>query len=132
MPQPRALKRLEQDQTSIDKKVAMLALQADACEVEMKGLKVVLYAKFGKAINLDEWKKKGFENGKLMLVQMIISTNTFTVLRTKTILKSKLTPRVSISSHQIQQTIWGLFLTIRNKLQQVLKDLCSLSIPRSR
>jgi prefoldin subunit 4 len=54
MPQPRALKRLEQDQTSIDKKVAMLALQADACEVEMKGLKVVLYAKFGKAINLDE------------------------------------------------------------------------------
>lgn len=54
MPQPRALKRLEQDQTSIDEKVATLALQADECEVQMKDLKVVLYAKFGKAINLDE------------------------------------------------------------------------------
>ena len=41
---------------SIDGKVATLALQADECEVQMKGLKVVLYAKFGKAINLDEWK----------------------------------------------------------------------------
>ena len=54
MPQSRALKRLEQDQTSIDGKVATLALQADECEVQMKGLKVILYAKFGKAINLDE------------------------------------------------------------------------------
>ena len=55
MPQSRALKRLERDQMSIDGKVATLALQADECEVQMKGLKVVLYAKFGKAINLDEW-----------------------------------------------------------------------------
>ena len=54
MPQSRALKRLERDQTSIDGKVAALALQADECEVQMKDLKVVLYAKFGKAINLDE------------------------------------------------------------------------------
>jgi prefoldin subunit 4 len=54
IPQSRALKRLERDQTSIDGKVAALALQADECEVQMKGLKVVLYAKFGKAINLDE------------------------------------------------------------------------------
>ena len=54
MPQSRALKRLERDQMSIDGKVATLALQADECEVQMKGLKVVLYAKFGKAINLDE------------------------------------------------------------------------------
>ena len=54
MPQSRALKRLERDQTSIDGKVATLALQADECEVQMKDLKVVLYAKFGKAINLDE------------------------------------------------------------------------------
>jgi len=54
MPQSRAIKRLEQDQMSIDGKVATLALQAEECEVQMKGLKVVLYAKFGKAINLDE------------------------------------------------------------------------------
>ena len=54
MPQSRALKRLERDQMSIDGKVATLALQADECEVQMKGLKVVLYAKFGRAINLDE------------------------------------------------------------------------------
>ena len=51
MPQSRALNRLERDQMSIDGKVATLALQADECEVQMKGLKVVLYAKFGKAIN---------------------------------------------------------------------------------
>lgn len=54
MPQPRALKRLKRDQTSIDEKVATLARQAEECEVQMKNLKVVLYAKFGKAINLDE------------------------------------------------------------------------------
>jgi prefoldin subunit 4 len=54
MPQSRALKRLEQDQALIDGKVATLGLQADECEVQMKDLKVVLYAKFGKAINLDE------------------------------------------------------------------------------
>jgi len=54
MPQPRALKRLQQDQTLIDEKVATLARQAEECEVQMKNLKVVLYAKFGKAINLDE------------------------------------------------------------------------------
>ena len=60
IPQSRALKRLvERDQMSIDGKVqvATLALQADECEVQMKGLKVVLYAKFGKleaTINLDE------------------------------------------------------------------------------
>lgn len=54
MPHSRALKRLEKDQTVVDGKVAELARQADACETEMKQLKVVLYAKFGKAINLDE------------------------------------------------------------------------------
>jgi len=54
MPQLRALKRLEQDQALVDQKVGALALQADECEVQMKDLKVVLYAKFGKAINLDE------------------------------------------------------------------------------
>ena len=54
MSQSRALKRLEQDQMSLDGKGATLALQADECDVQMKGLKVILYAKFGKAINLDE------------------------------------------------------------------------------
>ena len=59
IPQSRALKRLlvERDRMSIDGKVqvATLALQADECEVQIKGLKVILYAKFGKAtINLDE------------------------------------------------------------------------------
>lgn len=54
MPQSRALKRLEQEQTSIDEEVTALALQADDCENQMKDLKVILYAKFGKAINLDE------------------------------------------------------------------------------
>jgi len=48
------MKRLEKDQAVVDVKVAELASQADDCEIEMKQLKVVLYAKFGKAINLDE------------------------------------------------------------------------------
>ncbi|KAF8149468.1 Prefoldin beta-like protein [Crassisporium funariophilum] len=54
MRQSLALKRLERDQASIDTRVAALATQADECETQMKELKVVLYAKFGKAINLDE------------------------------------------------------------------------------
>jgi len=54
MPQPQALKRLERDQATIDGRVAALAVQADGCEQEMKALKIVLYGKFGKAINLDE------------------------------------------------------------------------------
>jgi prefoldin subunit 4 len=54
MPQPRALKRLEKDQAIVDSKVSALAVQADDCEMQMKELKVKLYSKFGKAINLDE------------------------------------------------------------------------------
>jgi prefoldin subunit 4 len=54
MPHLQALKRLERDQNVIDTRVAALAAQADECEAEMKDLKVTLYAKFGKAINLDE------------------------------------------------------------------------------
>ncbi|TFK23285.1 Prefoldin, subunit 4 [Coprinopsis marcescibilis] len=54
LPQPRALKRLEQDQEKISKQVEELSSQADNCEIQMKELKVQLYAKFGKAINLDE------------------------------------------------------------------------------
>ncbi len=54
MPHSRALKRLEKDRATIGAEVAELAAQADECETEMKQLKVILYAKFGKAINLDE------------------------------------------------------------------------------
>ncbi|KAF9473395.1 Prefoldin, subunit 4 [Pholiota conissans] len=54
MPQSRALKRLEKDQAVVDAKVSVLAAQADDCETQMKELKVKLYTKFGKAINLDE------------------------------------------------------------------------------
>jgi prefoldin subunit 4 len=54
MPLARALKRLERDQAKIDEQVSSLSSQADECEGKMKELKVQLYAKFGKAINLDE------------------------------------------------------------------------------
>ncbi|KAI0084906.1 Prefoldin beta-like protein [Irpex rosettiformis] len=54
LPHPRALKRLEKDQSVLEKELSKLKDQAEECEKEMKGLKVVLYAKFGKAINLDE------------------------------------------------------------------------------
>ncbi len=54
MPHPRAMKRLERDQTAIDSQVSILATKSDACQKEMNELKVVLYAKIGRAINLDE------------------------------------------------------------------------------
>ena len=54
MPHARAMKRLQRDQETVDAQVAELTTKADECETEMKRLKVVLYAKFGKAINLDE------------------------------------------------------------------------------
>jgi len=54
MTQPRAVKRIERDQAFVDKQVSVLAAQADDCEVQMNDLKGKLYAKFGKAINLDE------------------------------------------------------------------------------
>jgi len=54
MPLPRALKRLEKDQTDIDTQVSTLSSSVEQCEKEMKELKVTLYAKFGRAINLDE------------------------------------------------------------------------------
>ncbi|KAF5328809.1 hypothetical protein D9619_011647 [Psilocybe cf. subviscida] len=54
LPHARALKRLDKDQSTVDGKVAALAGQADDCEVQMKELKIQLYSKFGKAINLDE------------------------------------------------------------------------------
>lgn len=54
MPQPRALKRLEQGQTSITSQLTSLSESAEDCEKKMKELKVALYAKFGRAINLDD------------------------------------------------------------------------------
>lgn len=54
MPQPRALKRLERDQADITKRISTLSDSAEDCEKQMKELKVALYAKFGRAINLDD------------------------------------------------------------------------------
>ncbi|KAG9309273.1 Prefoldin subunit 4 [Chiua virens] len=52
--QPRALKRYAKDLALIDSKLSELTTIAEECEKEMKELKVILYAKFGRAINLDE------------------------------------------------------------------------------
>ncbi|KAI6001656.1 Prefoldin subunit 4 [Pisolithus orientalis] len=54
LPQPDALFRLEIDQASVSSQLAKLGAVAEECERGMKDLKVRLYAKFGKAINLDE------------------------------------------------------------------------------
>lgn len=54
MPHSRALQRLERDQEGIATQVSSLTETAEDCEKKMKGLKVALYAKFGRAINLDE------------------------------------------------------------------------------
>ncbi|EKM54701.1 uncharacterized protein PHACADRAFT_96557, partial [Phanerochaete carnosa HHB-10118-sp] len=49
-----AMKRLEKDQSDLSSQFESLREKAEECEKEMKELKVVLYAKFGRAINLDE------------------------------------------------------------------------------
>jgi len=54
MPHARALKRLEKDQADIDKQVSSLTASVEDCEKKMKELKVILYAKFGRSINLDD------------------------------------------------------------------------------
>lgn len=54
MPHTRALKRLERDQQEADQQFMQIAGQVEEIESQMKALKVVLYAKFGKAINLEE------------------------------------------------------------------------------
>lgn len=54
MPLPRALKRLEKDQSEIDARISSLSASSSDCESQMKELKVTLYAKFGRAINLDD------------------------------------------------------------------------------
>lgn len=50
----KAMKRLQSDQEEIDSQVSNLSSAADECDRDMKELKVQLYAKFGKSINLDE------------------------------------------------------------------------------
>ncbi|KAF8547228.1 Prefoldin, subunit 4 [Imleria badia] len=54
LPLPRALDRLAKDRTDIAAQLAHLSTTADECEKGMEELKVALYAKFGRAINLDE------------------------------------------------------------------------------
>lgn len=54
MPHSRATKRLLHDQSVLDKELSGLEEKKNECEKGMKELKVLLYAKFGKAINLDE------------------------------------------------------------------------------
>ncbi|KAG2101335.1 Prefoldin subunit 4 [Suillus discolor] len=54
LPQPRAMKRLEKDQAALSAQILDLSAGAEQCEKEMKELKVTLYARFGRAINLDE------------------------------------------------------------------------------
>lgn len=54
MPHLQALKRLERDQQEADQQFMRVADQVEEIESQMKALKVVLYAKFGKAINLEE------------------------------------------------------------------------------
>ncbi len=54
MPHSRAMKRLERDQAVLDDKLSSLGLRSEDCQKEMNELKVALYAKFGRAINLDE------------------------------------------------------------------------------
>jgi prefoldin subunit 4 len=48
------MKRLEKDQAVLSAQVLELSAGAEQCEKEMKELKVTLYARFGRAINLDE------------------------------------------------------------------------------
>jgi prefoldin subunit 4 len=49
-----AMKRLESDQAGVDALLSELSITTEECEKEMKELKVLLYGKFGRSINLDE------------------------------------------------------------------------------
>ncbi|KDQ21882.1 hypothetical protein BOTBODRAFT_26289 [Botryobasidium botryosum FD-172 SS1] len=49
----RAQARLEKDQEKIDGELSKLREVVEDCEKQMKELKVILYGRFGKAINLD-------------------------------------------------------------------------------
>lgn len=48
------MRRLAKEQKDTDAELEKLGNQAEQCEKDMEALKVVLYTKFGKAINLDE------------------------------------------------------------------------------
>lgn len=50
----RAMKRLEKDQHRLTDELSKLNERVEDSEKTMKELKVILYAKFGRAINLDE------------------------------------------------------------------------------
>lgn len=54
MPHSQAMERLERDQAELDNELSKAKQRAEECENSMKELKVILYAKFGRAINLDE------------------------------------------------------------------------------
>ncbi|KAF8634276.1 hypothetical protein AX17_004232 [Amanita inopinata Kibby_2008] len=54
MPLPQAQRRLEKDQEDVSSRLSSIMETSGDCEKQMKELKVALYAKFGKAINLDE------------------------------------------------------------------------------
>ncbi|KAG9125001.1 hypothetical protein FRC07_009407 [Ceratobasidium sp. 392] len=53
IPLPRAQALLVKDQEAAEEEINKLQAQIEECNQEMKELKVVLYAKFGKQINLD-------------------------------------------------------------------------------
>ncbi|KAG8902703.1 hypothetical protein FRC01_009504 [Tulasnella sp. 417] len=53
IPLPVAQARLQQDQENLEKEIGSLREKIEESETAMKELKVVLYGKFGKAINLD-------------------------------------------------------------------------------
>jgi prefoldin subunit 4 len=54
LPLPQALSRLEKDIAAVTSEIATLSDSADDCVTQMNGLKAMLYAKFGRSINLDE------------------------------------------------------------------------------
>ena len=54
IPYSRAMKRLEKDLATVTEGIEKCETDVEECDKEMKELKVVLYAKFGRAINLDE------------------------------------------------------------------------------
>lgn len=54
LPQAKAMKRLEKDLSVVTDEISAHESDADDCDKQMKELKLVLYAKFGSAINLDE------------------------------------------------------------------------------
>ncbi|KAI0645771.1 Prefoldin subunit 4 [Trametes meyenii] len=54
LPHPRAVRRLEKDLGKLNAELEKNTSRAEETEKQMKELKVILYAKFGRAINLDE------------------------------------------------------------------------------